>query len=318
MSIANIISVSGGKDSTALLLLAIALETPNLQAVFADTGNEHQQTYDYVRYLAQATGVPIRWVKADFSFEINRKREKLLADKLPGWTDSAIEKALQVLAPTGVPYLDLCLWKGKFPSSNAQFCTGFLKRNPIEQQIIMPAISEHDAVWSWQGVRREESLRRRHVPEFEDLGGFGIYAYRPLVRWPVAAVFEAHEYMGIKPNPLYSQGMNRVGCMPCVNCGKDELREIANRFPDEVDRVREWERLVSAASRIKSSTFFCAVNDPTVNSDEHITHETHGIDRMIEWSRTARGGRQYDLLATDGGGCSSAYGLCDAAELTGD
>lgn len=30
-------------------------------------------------------------------------------------------------------------------------------------------------------------------------------------------------------------------------------------------------------------------------------------------ARTTRGGRQYDLLATDGGGCSSSYGLCDGA-----
>ena len=40
----NIISFSGGKDSTAMLLLAIERETDNLSAVFADTGNEHEQT----------------------------------------------------------------------------------------------------------------------------------------------------------------------------------------------------------------------------------------------------------------------------------
>jgi predicted phosphoadenosine phosphosulfate sulfurtransferase len=62
----NIISFSGGKDSTAMLLLAIERETPGLSIVFADTGNEHEQTYDYVRYVEQATGVPIRWVTAEF------------------------------------------------------------------------------------------------------------------------------------------------------------------------------------------------------------------------------------------------------------
>jgi 3'-phosphoadenosine 5'-phosphosulfate sulfotransferase (PAPS reductase)/FAD synthetase len=49
----NIVSVSGGKDSTALLLLAIERQTENLQAVFADTGHEHQQTYEYVQYLSE-------------------------------------------------------------------------------------------------------------------------------------------------------------------------------------------------------------------------------------------------------------------------
>ncbi|MOA50224.1 hypothetical protein D3C78_1732170 [compost metagenome] len=101
--------------------------------------------------------------------------------------------------------------------------------------------------------------------------------------------------------------------MPCINCGKDELREIANRWPEEVDRVREWERLVSMASKSGSSTFLTAVNDPTVSSSDAISAETHGIDRMVEWSRTARGGLQFDLIAAayDGTACSSAYGLCE-------
>ena len=42
----HIVSISGGKDSTALLLLALERETPNLEVVFADTGHEHAQTYE--------------------------------------------------------------------------------------------------------------------------------------------------------------------------------------------------------------------------------------------------------------------------------
>jgi 3'-phosphoadenosine 5'-phosphosulfate sulfotransferase (PAPS reductase)/FAD synthetase len=70
----NIVSVSGGKDSTALLLLAIERNTPNLQAVFADTGHEHAQTYEYVQYLNDQV-FPIKIVRADFSKQIAGKRE---------------------------------------------------------------------------------------------------------------------------------------------------------------------------------------------------------------------------------------------------
>lgn len=70
----NVISVSGGKDSTAMLLLAIERGTENIRPVFCDTGNEHPLTYDYVRYLADAVGIEIEWVKADFSTDIERKR----------------------------------------------------------------------------------------------------------------------------------------------------------------------------------------------------------------------------------------------------
>ncbi|MFI8038977.1 phosphoadenosine phosphosulfate reductase family protein, partial [Acinetobacter baumannii] len=47
----NIVSISGGKDSAATLLLALEQNVSNLLAVFADTGNEHEITYEYVRYL---------------------------------------------------------------------------------------------------------------------------------------------------------------------------------------------------------------------------------------------------------------------------
>ena len=73
----NIVSVSGGKDSTALLLLAMERQPENLEAVFADTGNEHQITYDYVRYLNDEV-FPIRTVRADFARQIAGKREYVL------------------------------------------------------------------------------------------------------------------------------------------------------------------------------------------------------------------------------------------------
>lgn len=50
----NVVSVSGGKDSTATALLAIEQNTDNIMFIFADTGNESHKTYDYlvVSYLS--------------------------------------------------------------------------------------------------------------------------------------------------------------------------------------------------------------------------------------------------------------------------
>ncbi|MCX5470508.1 phosphoadenosine phosphosulfate reductase family protein [Alcaligenes sp. A-TC2] len=310
----NVVSVSGGKDSTALLLLAIVQEAPNLQAVFADTGHEHQQTYDYVHYLAQATGVPIRWVKADFSEQIARKR--LYVDtkwREQGVPDSIVEQALAVLHPTGIPFLDLCLWKGRFPSTRARFCSIELKRNPLIEQVMMPLMDKDQLVLSWQGVRADESLARRCLPECDEVGG-GLFNYRPILRWNVSDVFNAHRVMGIEPNPLYLQGMGRVGCMPCIHARKDELLEISKRFPEEVERVSEWERMVSKASKRGSSTLFEADTIPG-NSREMISinHDTHGIQSVIQWAMTSRGGRQFDLtrIFADASSCSSIYGLCE-------
>lgn len=312
----NIVSISGGKDSAATLLVARELEVPNLSAVFADTGHEHPATYDYVHYLAEATGVPIRWVKADLSSQIAGKRKYIETKwRAQGVPEDVVLAALEVLHPTGNPFLDLCLWKGRFPSSKVRFCTDELKRNPIIEQVFMPLMDGDSMVVSWQGVRADESLNRLYLPECDEVGG-GLFNYRPILKWPVEAVFEAHRAAGIKPNPLYLQGCNRVGCMPCIMCAKDELREIAARWPAEVDRVREWERLVSIACKRGSATFFTATNDPTVQANDNITAATHGIDRMVEWANTSRGGRQFDLVdliarAGNDNKCSSAYGLCE-------
>lgn len=319
----NIVSVSGGKDSTALLIMAaIEEQVPNMYAVFADTGHEKQEVYDYLDYLEETLSIKIWRVRQDFSRQIAQKREYIKTH----WADdgvpqSKIDDALSVLHPTGIPMLDLCLWKGRFPSSQVRFCTEHLKRNAIQQQVVEPIIAHGEAIISWQGVRADESRNRRYLLMRDvDFGAWGphdpwgLLIYRPILQWTAAEVFDYHRKHGINWNPLYEKGMGRVGCMPCVNARKEELQEIARRFPGEIERVAEWERLVSLASKRGSATFFTSSNDPTASDDAH--YSTHGIHSMVEWSKTVRGGRQYDLIAstTPDSGCSSSYGLCDTED----
>ena len=308
----NIISVSGGKDSTALLLLAIERNTENMQAVFADTGNEHQQTYDYVQYLHENV-FPIRRVVADFSKQIAGKREYVLekwAEK--GVSQADIDRAAAALVPTGNPFLDLCIWKGRFPSSRAAFCSEELKRNPIIRQVQNPLFDAGEDVVSWQGVRRDESLRRSTLPERElklrrEDTGAELWNYRPILDWTATDVFAMHDKHGVKKNPLYSQGMGRVGCMPCINCRKDELLEISRRFPEAIERIRMWENAVKLASKRGAATFFSAPSD----DNEWSAQQT--IEKRVEWAKTSRGGMQYDMLRAldDAPLCSSIYGLCE-------
>lgn len=317
----HIVSVSGGKDSTALYLLAMERGRP-FKAVFADTGNEHEATYDFVRTLPKKTGGPkIQWVKADFTRDFERKR-KFIAEKWPldGVPAEKIKRALQLFHPTGNPFLDLCMMKGRFPSTKARFCTEELKVKPINEQVNCPILSEGRRVISWQGVRADESLARSLLPAWQRLEQREItglpgrlYAYRPLLKWTIDDVWAAHKRHGLKPNPLYEQGMNRVGCMPCIMCRKSELREIAQRFPEHVERIAAWESVVSEVSKRSQATFFAACDDPAVRERGEITHKTHGIRNHIEWSKTDRGGRQYNLVtAIDFGTACDQWGVCEA------
>lgn len=304
----NLVSCSGGKDSTATLLCAIESGSGNVQGVFCDTGNEHQATYDYVNYLERTTGIQIKWLRQDFSDWITR-RAIYVRDKWPekGVPDNIVRRALELLeqGSTGNPFLDLCIIKGRFPSRMAQFCTQYLKSEPATEYAL-ELIEQHGAVESWQGVRAEESLIRAKLPEWEDRGG-GYTINRPIHKWTVDMVFAKHKKHGIEPNPLYKQGMGRVGCMPCINAKKDEVLEISKRFPQEIERIAEWERIVSQASKRSSATFFAS------RGDNEGAFERGNISQVVRWSKTSHGGIQIDAFREldDSPACSSAYGLCE-------
>jgi 3'-phosphoadenosine 5'-phosphosulfate sulfotransferase (PAPS reductase)/FAD synthetase len=373
MSIIHVVSVSGGKDSAATLLLAIErFGADRVRGIFCDTGNEHEAVYAYLDYLERATGVTITRLTASFADEIARKRMFIARDQrtrriykrgpkfdLAGnpiwiknkdgtvrqfpvyeidaqgfptawithyeprqvvgsdggtkarWTNKAKRRALAVLHPTGNPYLDLCLWKGRFPSRKAQFCTEHLKRN-MAVDFQLGLIDEGNTVVSWQGVRRDESMNRRNAKKYEAVGG-RLHIFRPLVEWSAMDVFDYCRSKGIDPNPLYKQGMGRVGCMPCINANKGELKEIAARFPEHISRISEWEALVGQASKRSAATFIPAPWRGTEANNKQEHARENDIYAVIEWAQTSHGGKQFSLLTAldEPTACASAYGLCE-------
>lgn len=309
MSVVHVVSVSGGKDSTATALIARATHK-NVRYVFADTGNELPPTYQYLDYLRSIFG-KIDVVRADFSDRIRAKRMFIARDRRTGrkdgrkvrWTNKAKRRALAVLHPSGNPYLDLCLWKGRFPSRMAQFCTAELKV-ALLMNYQESLREQYDEVVSWQGIRRDESQNRRNALAIEELGD-GHWIYRPIIDWTAQQTVDFVRDQGVKLNPLYSQGMSRVGCF-CINSKKEEIREVSVRFPSEVDRISDWEWRVGQASKRGAATFMCDANDA---KDIREVFAALNIRSRVAWSETARGGKQIDFYMSDV--CSSSYGLCE-------
>jgi 3'-phosphoadenosine 5'-phosphosulfate sulfotransferase (PAPS reductase)/FAD synthetase len=317
MATYNVISVSGGKDSTATLLVAFErCPRKSIVPIFCDTGNEHTEVYGYLDYLEHSLGIKIHRLRSDFAEQIAAKRAFIARDQRTGrdsherrlrWSNKAKRRALAALAPTGNPFLDLCLWKGRFPSRRAQFCTEELKRNEIVS-FQLGLIDAGYSVISWQGIRREESQNRRDAKKIERIGP-RMWAFRPLVDWTAEQVFEQHRKSGIAPNPLYRQGMTRVGCMPCINVNKHELREIAARFPEHIDRIVRWEAIVSQASKRGFSTL---MHKQKASGTPREIFERESILEHVAWAKTTRGGKQFDLFNDAGAtACASTYGLCE-------
>ena len=324
MQIKHVISVSGGKDSLATLLLALErCPRENVVPIFCDTGNEHEQTYEYLSYMESALGVTITRLKADFTKQLLRKRMFIARDQRTGrdksgrklrWSNKAKRRALSVMHPSGNPFLDLCMWKGRFPSRKAQFCTEELKRN-MAVAFQLELMEAGYSVISWQGIRRDESTNRATAKKSERVGG-GLWIFRPIVDWTAAQTFQIAAARSIKPNPLYLQGMGRVGCMPCINCNKAELRQIARRFPEHIERIAQWELIVSMCSKRGGSTF---KTDAHPAQDVRQIFADLNIRARVEWSKTSRGGKQINLLDDvengGSGGCSSSYGLCEQSDF---
>jgi 3'-phosphoadenosine 5'-phosphosulfate sulfotransferase (PAPS reductase)/FAD synthetase len=240
----------------------------------------------------------------------------------PPVPDHLIEQAIALLHPSGIPFLDMVMLHGRFPGTKTRFCTDETKLVPIKHRK-RPLLDAGVSVIDWIGERADESPARAKKPPIQSTrhpSGARQVLYRPIFRWSAADAFAISARHGLKHNPLYTMGMSRVGCSTCIMVKKRELRAWAMRFPAEVDRVREWERLVSLVSRRTAVTGapVSLLPAPTVPGDP-ADHGRATIDRAIAWSRTGKGGRNYDLLIdleqrdADENGllCDSEYGLCE-------
>lgn len=307
----KLISLSGGKDSTALALLAIETKAPGdvLDFVFCDTGNEHPITYSYIEYLDRrlrelSGGGCIRRLRADFSEKIFLRRDKLLAHPDEWGGEERAAKAKEVMLPSFNPFLDCSIVHGRFPSTCVRFCTQELKVDPIKKYL-KTILAQGVDCESWVGVRAGESQKRAKLPSEELFlaskeTGAECWTKRPILTWKPSDVFAFLKKHDVEPNPLYKMGFARVGCMPCVGSSKADLKEIATRFPAEIHRIAAWEDVVKKVSKTGTSTFFHSKG-------------AKGVWEMVEWSKTERGqiGYTHELFDEDLACCKSIYGLCE-------
>lgn len=269
-----IVSVSGGKDSTVLYLWAIEqFGAKGFDAVFADTGNEHPVTLNYVRNLhTMAKGPEVVMVQADFKDRITAKNK----------------------TASGNPFLDMMIWKGRAPSTKAQFCTEHVKLRPIADWLKLTSDAREPVMLT--GIRAGESLRRSKLPEREWVQLFDCETWRPLLNWSEEQVFEKLRIHGVPPNPLYLAGFSRVGCFPCIHARKSELA----RLPDWAwEKLEQWEAILGRS-------WFPAGLIPGVFIPT--------IAQAREWSKTLRGGRVADPNAPDGvdvPSCMATWGACE-------
>jgi hypothetical protein len=190
-------------------------------------------------------------------------------------------------------FLDMIEIKGRPPSRKAQFCTEKLKLKPTMRWIKANVVGEYVR---YSGLRRDESENRRETPYHERDDWFECEVWHPIFDWSKEMCFDYCEKVHKQQtNPLYRLGFNRVGCAPCINSGRQDIRNWAKRFPEMIDKVRGWERE-------SGRTFFAPmVPGKAINF----------IDEVVEWANCERGGTQYSLdVLMPSPVCESKFNLC--------
>lgn len=274
-----IASVSGGKDSTALILALREAEIPARYA-FADTGWEADETYAYLDYLRDRLGIAIDVVG------------------VPGGMAGEVRR------------------QARFAGRRQRWCTRILKIEPL--RAYHDAAIERDGIEtvSALGIRSDESEARASAVEWADEPergpdgerAWGGYVWRPLVRWSVRDVLEIHSRHGVKVNPLYQQGHDRVGCFPCQFWGKEQIRLLPE---DAISKIRQLETEVTEIRRSRNAEEPGRYKDEAAQFFQTQTKGFVGIDAVVAWSRTARGGKQLPLLAPAPTGGCMRWGICD-------
>ncbi len=243
--------------------------------------------------------------------ELGIEHERVFADT--GWESPVTYDYLRgeltrVLGPirevsSGLTLPELVRSKAMFPSRMRRFCTVELKVKPLAAYVRSLEIEAVNGV----GIRSAESEARAKMPEWEWNETFDCDVWRPILSWSEDDVVAIHKRHGLAPNPLYLRGSSRVGCWPCIFAQKEEIRRLAEVDPSRVDEIRTLESELTEAARARRGpqemrSFFQAKADRTGQWP---------IDKVVEWSRTSRGGRQLEMFHDPHDGCVR-WGLCEA------
>ena len=202
----HVVSLSGGKDSTAMLLRMVEEGWPIDHILFCDTGLEFPEMYDHIDKLESYIGIPITRLKSEKPFEYyflehspKRKNPALAGRKGFSWA-----------------------------GPRNRWCTAVLKTRIIDAHLAKLA-NGHDIV-QYIGIAADEPNRVRDKRY-------------PLVEWGMteADCLTYCKERGFEWGGLYDI-FTRVSCWCCPLQSFDELRRLRAHFPDLWKQLMEWDQ----------------------------------------------------------------------------
>ena len=199
----HIVSFSGGKDSTAMLLRMIEENMQIDEIIFCDTGKEFPDMYEHIKKVEEFIGRPITILKADksfdyYMFEHEKTRGKNKGQKGYGWCSGR------------------CRW-----------CTTLLKNNIVNNYL---SKYKKEGYIEYIGIAYDEPKRIKDKKY-------------PLVEWKMTEkdCLKYCYSKGFDWNGLYEH-FDRVSCWCCPLKKIKEYRTLYENYPQLWKALEEMDK----------------------------------------------------------------------------
>ena len=223
------ISVSGGKDSHAMLFLVRDLADrqgvprEKLLAMYADTGMEWHNAGEHVQALCKAAGVELKTVYPAMT----------LIERMKWQGKRFIER--------GITRRDGSAGRVMFPLPQCRYCTSKQKQEPMDK--LMRTFT--GKLLKVTGERWAESKARSTYSEFVSVPRLNsrdrkVFGWRPMLAFSESDIWTMVRDSGVQRHTCYDMGCSRLGCAGCIfSRGQDlkiEMRENPHIF-EALDRL---------------------------------------------------------------------------------
>ena len=318
--------ISGGKDSTALALwlcFESGIQRDRIRLEFCDTGNEDALTYEFLEYLRTVVG-EIHVVMPDMDFWKLARHKKRFPSRMARFCTQHLkvmpshdslaahmDSGKKIIKATGVRWDEAHASNDRGEVPEIAYDGFDIGKGKSKRTYIYPVWYPLRA-WTLDDVW---SIHKRYLSLDAVIGLVAADpTMQPGQKQDLCEIMRMNE---IPRNPLYDMGAQRVGCFPCINSAKREMRALAHYRPERIEFINEQE--MSVANRWGYSGFFARSTVPLHfrskvlrKDDEVLIDEETGepmlvatIHDVVEWSKTWRGARQYEFFLPDeaGGAC---------------
>ena len=299
-----IVSFSGGKDSTALLLFLLDNGIPREKIELwhqeidgrGPSLFDWEVTPDYCRKLGAAFGIPIyfQWKEGGFAREMLRENQRT-APVFFEMPDGAVSQTGGEKGKQST--------RKKFPQPSpdlrVRWCSAYLKIDVCATALRHDTRFQNIRTLVLSGERGEESKQRASYailePDKADLRNGRtprhIDRFRPIRDWKEQQIWDILEKYRVRPHPCYFMGFGRCSCKFCVFGNCHQFASAACVSKQQASRLISFEkefgytmkRDTDLSSLIAKGTPYESITTELANL---ATHYEYNNDIIVSESQT--------------------------------